>query len=102
MFVGRGGQSAAILCLNSAEELIGPGGVVMMAGGTVLVGTALASTLPDGGQGWRLGGSRMSLSRGEGRQVRSFLSSLHGAVARAAGQPAAYPAANTGSAFVQV
>ena len=83
MFVGRDGRSAAILCLRSTGELIGPGGVVTSIGGAILVGVALASTLPDGTEGWRLGGPRVSLTRGVGIEAGGFLASLHAAVARA-------------------
>jgi hypothetical protein len=83
MFVGREGQSAAILCLNSHSDLIGEGGVVTHMGGTVIAGSAIGTRLHDGGQGWRLGGHRVTLTRGVGLDSRAFLSSLRAMVNRA-------------------
>lgn len=89
MFVGRDGRSVAILCLSSAGDTIGANGVVTNLGGSLLVGAALSSSLPDGGEGWRIGGSRVSLTSGSGTQARAFLASLHSAVTRVVAQGAA-------------
>jgi hypothetical protein len=86
MFVGRDGQSVAILCLASAGDVIGAHGVVTSVGGSLLVGLALSSSLPDGTEGWRLRSARVSLTRGT--DARGFLASLHGAVTRAVEQSA--------------
>jgi hypothetical protein len=83
LFVGREGQSAAILCLSSASDVIGPHGIVTHTGASVLVGVALSSKLSNGTLGWRLSGTRVTLSRGVGTDGRAFLMSLHQAVARA-------------------
>jgi hypothetical protein len=83
MFVGRDGDAAAILCLSSTTEMIGAGGVVTHTSGTVLVGSAVGSRLPDGEMGWRLGGAKAVLSRGVGVDSRAFLGALKTTVARA-------------------
>lgn len=86
MFVGRDNDSVAILCLASSVETIGPGGVVGQTTGTVLVGSAMASTLPDGQVGWRLGGAQRILNRGVGLESQTFLTALKSSVTRAVAQ----------------
>ena len=83
MFVGRDEDAVAILCLASSTEVIGPGGVVTHTTGTVMVGSAIGSTLPDGRMGWRLGGAQKILRRGVGLESHGFLTALKTTVNRA-------------------
>jgi hypothetical protein len=83
MFVGRDHDAVAILCLASTTEVIGPGGVVTQTTGTVMVGSAIGSTLPNGETGWRLGSGQRILSRGVGLEAHGFLMALRTSVHRA-------------------
>jgi hypothetical protein len=88
LFVGREGSAAAILCLGTNSELIGPGGVRTQAATRVVVGMASGRWRDDGRLGWMLDGDKSTLVRGVGVDPRAFLTSLKTATGRAVAQKA--------------